>query len=193
VPKPSLELKGPHRNGAFKDAFRNEVMFVYGTKGTPTENAWALSKARYDAEVFWYRGNGSVQILRDIDFDPKIAIERNIILYGHAGMNAAWKPLLGESPVQAGDGFIKVGDRESKGNDLGLLLVRPRLGSEKAMVAAITGSGPIGMHLTDRLPYFASGVGYPDWVVWDPKGVIGSGYFGNDWKISTGESGWRKE
>ncbi len=25
----------------------------------PAKNAWALHKARYDAETFWYRGNGS--------------------------------------------------------------------------------------------------------------------------------------
>jgi hypothetical protein len=194
VPKPSLDLKGPHRSGAFKDAFRNGVIFVYGTKGTPAENAWALSKARYDAEVFWYRGNGSVDIIPDTAFsDSKIGLERNVVLYGHAGMNAAWKPLLGESPVQVGNGIVKVGDREVKENDAAMLLVRPRPGSDRAMVAAISGSGPIGLRLIDRLPYFASGVGYPDWVVWDQKGVIGSGYFGNDWKVGSGESAWRKE
>jgi len=193
VSQPYMALKGHHRNGAFKDAFRNGVLFVYGTKGTPIENAWALSKARYDAEVFWYRGNGSVDILPDTAFDPKIGLERNVILYGHEGMNAAWKPLLGGSPVQVGSGMAKVGDREIKGNDVGMLLVRPRPGSDRAMVAAVCGSGPIGLRLTDRLPYFASGVGYPDWVVWDQKGVIGSGYFGNDWKVASGESAWRKE
>jgi hypothetical protein len=39
----------------------------------------------------------------------------------------------------------------------------------------------------------ASGVGYPDWLVFDSKGIVGAGYFGNDWKIDTGESAWRKE
>ncbi len=193
VPKPSVDLKGPHRAGPFKDAFRNRVVFVYGTKGTATENAWALAKARFDAETFWYRGNGSVDVVADTTFDPKADPDRNVVLYGHAEMNAAWKPLLGLSPVQVRAGTLKVGDREAKGDNLGVLLVRPRPGSDKAVVAAVTGTGPAGLRTTDRLPYFASGVGYPDWVVFDPKGVVASGYFGNDWKVETGDSAWRKE
>ena len=55
---PSLALKGPHRYGPFKEAFTHRMMFVYGTRGTPEENAWAFAKARFDAEAFWYRGNG---------------------------------------------------------------------------------------------------------------------------------------
>src|SRR5262249_20669101 len=48
--EPSPSLKGPHRYGPFKDAFRNRMLFVYGTGGTKEENAWALARARYDAE-----------------------------------------------------------------------------------------------------------------------------------------------
>jgi hypothetical protein len=193
VPKPSADAKGPHRAGPFKDAFRNRVVFVYGTKGTPAENAWALAKARFDAETFWYRGNGSVDVVADAAFDPKAEPDRNVVLYGHAGMNAAWKPLLGASPVQARAGALAVDGREVTGDNLGLLLVRPRPGSDRAVVAAVAGTGPAGLRSTDRLPYFASGVGYPDWVAFDPKGLLGAGYFGNDWKVESGESAWRKE
>src|SRR5262245_19959275 len=35
------DSKTPGRCGPFKDAFRNRMMFVYGTKGTPEENAWS--------------------------------------------------------------------------------------------------------------------------------------------------------
>ncbi len=61
----SPELKSAQRHGPFKEAFRNRVIFVYGTRGTPEENAWALAKARFDAETFWYRGNGSVDVIPD--------------------------------------------------------------------------------------------------------------------------------
>lgn len=193
VSKPSADAKGPHRSGPFKDAFRNRVVFVYATKGTPAENAWALAKARFDAETFWYRGNGSIDVVPDTAFDPKAEPDRNVVLYGHAGMNAAWPALLGASPVQVSAGSVKAGDRESKGNDLGVLLVRPRPGSDTAVVAAVAGTGPVGLAATNRLPYFSSGVGYPEWVVFDPKGVLAAGYFGNDWKVESGESAWRKE
>ncbi|MBA4190617.1 MAG: alpha/beta hydrolase [Planctomycetaceae bacterium] len=193
TPKPSEEVKGPHRAGAFKDAFRNRVLFVYATKGTPAENQWAIAKARYDAEVFWYRGNGSIDVIADTAFDPKAQPDRNVVLYGHADMNAAWKALLGESPVQATASTLSVGERRKKADGLGVLLVWPRPGSGTAMVAAIAGTGTTGLRATDRLPYFASGVGYPDWTVFDTSGVVGTGYFGNDWKIASGESGWRAE
>ena len=57
--------KGPSRYGPLKEAFKNRMVFVYGTAGTPAENAWALAKARFDAETFWYRGNGSVDVTAD--------------------------------------------------------------------------------------------------------------------------------
>jgi len=193
IPKPSNDVKGPHRAGAFKDVFRNKVVFVYATKGTPEQNAWALAKARYDAEVFWYSGNGSIDVIADNAFDPKAEPDRNVVLYGHSGMNAAWKPLLGDSPVQVDAADVSVGGRIVKREGLGALLVRPRPGSNRAMVAAIAGTGSSGLRATGRLPYFASGVGYPDWTLFDSKGVVGSGYFGNDWKIESGESAWRTE
>lgn len=193
VAKPGADAKGPHRSGAFKDAFRNRVAFVYGTKGTAAETAQALAKARYDAEVFWYRGNGSIDVVPDTAFDPKAEPDRNVILYGHAGTNAAWKPLLGDAPVQVTAGQVKVGDRTVKGDALGALLVRPRPGSDVAMVAAVAGTGAAGTRAAERLPYFNSGVGYPDWLVFDTKGIVGAGYFGNDWSLGTGEAAWRVE
>ena len=60
--------KRPERGGLFKQAFRHRMLFVYGTKGTPEENAWALVKARFDAETFWYRGNGSIDVVPDTEF-----------------------------------------------------------------------------------------------------------------------------
>ena len=63
--------KNPRRNGNFKDAFRHRVVFVYGTVGDQHETAWALAKARFDAETFWYRGNAVVDVVSDAEFDPQ--------------------------------------------------------------------------------------------------------------------------
>jgi hypothetical protein len=195
---PPPDWKGPARNGPFKDAFRNRMVFVYGTKGNAEENAWALAKARYDAETFWYRGNGAVDVVADLVFDASKDAERNVILYGNADTNAAWKALLADSPVQVRRGSVGVGDREETGADLACLFQRPRPGSDKACVGVVSGSGVAGMLLTDRLPYFVSGVGYPDCIVLDPDvlargtaGIRGAGFFGQDWGVSTGEFAWR--
>jgi hypothetical protein len=168
------------------------MAFVYGTQGTAAENAWALAKARFDAEQFWSRGNGSVDVVPDTDLGQLGGADRNVVLYGHAEMNAAWGPLLGAAPVQIRRGVVTAGGRAERGDDLGGLLAYPRPGSDRAMVAAVAGTGLHGMRLTDRLPYFSSGVGYPDWTVLDPAGVRGSGYFGNDWTLESGEAVWRR-
>lgn len=189
---PTPELKSPAQCGPFKEAFRNRMVFVYSTRGNAEENAWSLAKARYDAEQFWYRGNGSVDVVADTAFDPIAGRDRNAIVYGNADTNGAWKALLGDSPIQVHRGSVKAGEREEKGDDLACLLVRPRPGSDRAQVAAVAMTGLGGGRLADRLPYFVSGVGYPDWLVLGPSGVRGTGYFGVDWKLETGESAWRK-
>jgi pimeloyl-ACP methyl ester carboxylesterase len=196
---PLASRKGMRRYGPFKDVFRSRMLFVYGTRGTAAENAWTLAKARYDAEQFWYRGNGSVDVIADSAFDPKKEPDRNVVLYGNADSNAAWKALLSDGPVQVRRGKLKLGTREESGNDLACLFLRPRPGSDTALVGAVSGTGLPGLRLTDRLPYFVSGVAYPDWIVLDGmsltrgvEGIRGAGYFGLDWKVESGESAWRR-
>lgn len=198
IGKPSPTLKGPQRYGSFKDAFRHRVILVYGTHGTAEENAWALAKARFDAETFWYRGNGAFEVIPDTKFDAKSTRDRNVVLYGHADMNSAWKPLLGESPVQVNRGSIKIGAKEETGDGLASLFIRPRSDSDIASVGVVAGTGARGMHATMRQPYFVSGVGYPDLLILGqdaitkgPAGVRVAGYFGNDWSIEKGEIAWR--
>ena len=164
---PSSKVKGPDRSGTFKSAFDHDALLVFGTGGTDEENRWAESKARYDAETFWYRGGGSLEVLRDSDFDPVRAPGRNVILYGNADTNSAWKKLLEDCPVQVRRGQVRVGDRTESGDDLGVLMVYPRPGSDIATVGVVAGTGPVGMRLTSRLRYFISGIAYPDLVVLD--------------------------
>lgn len=193
----SPDDKGPHRYGPFKDAFRHRVMLVYGTRGTEAENDWSLSKARYDAEMFWYRGNASVDVVADADFDPLHEPDRSVIVYGNSDSNSAWRQLLSDSPVVLRRGKVGVGPRELAGEDLACLLVRPRPGSARASVGVVGGTGLPGMRLTDRLPYFVSGVAYPDCIVLGTdvlqRGAAGvrlAGFFGLDWNIATGDFAW---
>jgi hypothetical protein len=65
---PDHYQKGPHRYGTLKEAFNHNMVFVYGTAGNKEENEWALQKVRYDAETWYYRGNGAVDIIADKDF-----------------------------------------------------------------------------------------------------------------------------
>jgi hypothetical protein len=193
--------KGPHRYGPFQEAFRHRFVLVVGTTGTPEENAWAASKARLDAEAWWYRGNGTARVLEDRAFLAQATGGRageNVILYGHADMNAAWGPLLHAGPVHVGRGVVRVGEREVRGEDLACLFVRPRAGTYANSVGVVAGTGLPGLRLTDRLPYLASGVAVPDLVVLSTsmltkgvEGLVGAGFFGPDWSVESGEFAWR--
>ena len=135
----------------------------------------------------------------DHAFKPDAELDRNVILYGSADTNRAWKSLLGDSPVQVHRGRVVVGDRVERGTDLACLFIRPRPGSDRACVGAICGTGITGMRLTNRLPIFLSGVGYPDCVILDSTmpekgagGVRAAGFFGIDWSVTAGEFKWRE-
>jgi dienelactone hydrolase len=194
----SPALKGPQRYGPFREAFGSRVMLVYGTRGSAEENAWSYARARLDAETFWVRGNGSVDLAADMVLDPHRDLDRSIVLYGSAETNGAWTPLLGGSPVQVTRGLVKIGDREYRGQDLACLFLRPRPGSDTACVAAVSGSGLPGLRLTDRMAYFTAGITYPDCIVLGPEvlsqgpqGVRAAGYFAQDWSVPTGDWVWQ--
>jgi hypothetical protein len=178
------------------------MLLVYGTRGTPEENAWAFARARYDAETFWYRGNGAMELCSDTEFaDPRESPhnrDRNVVLYGNADTNGAWNALLSDSPVVVRRSGVTAGDHTLPGDDLACLFVRPRPGSDRALVGIVSGTGLPGMRLTDRIPYFVSGVEYPDCIVLGPNTLTGgaagvrmAGFFGNDWTLATGDFQWQ--
>ena len=192
--KPSLKHKGPHRYGSIKDEIKHRFLFVYGTQGTREENAWAFAKARYDAETFWYRGNGAVDFVKDTDFVPVRYADRSVVLYGNAATNAAWSILLNDSPVQVRPGRVQVGQRSIEGDDLSTIFVQPRPDSDIASVIVVSGTGPAGMRSTYLVPFFAPFVRYPDCRVAritadNPAASdnVAAGYFGLDWSVPNGE------
>lgn len=196
--EPSQNVKNSQRNGTIKEAFRSRFVFIYGTQGSDEENKWAFDKARYDAEKFWYQGNGSIDILADKDFDPLKHPNRSVILFGNRYTNSAWKKLLNDSPIQVGNNFVTVGGKKFTGSQLGCIFVRPRKGSENASVAVIGGSGLVGMKLTTRIPYMSPGIGLPDLTLFNSdivtkgeKGILGVGFFGLDWSVENGDFIWQ--
>ena len=197
VGSPADQQKNPRRYGTLKEAFRHDVLFIYGTQGSEEENRWAFDKARYDAEKLWYQGNGSVEVLSDRESVPLIKHpeNRSVVLYGNSVTNGAWKLLLRTCPVQVGKGKISMRDgRTYSGDDLGCILIRPRDGVPDADVAAITGTGIRGMNSLNRIPYLSPGINLPDCTILSgeymtkgDEGVLFTGYFGLDWSVERGE------
>jgi hypothetical protein len=122
-----------------------------------------------------------------------------VILYGHSQSNAAWPALLSESPVQIDRGRVSIGNRTNEGDDLACLFIRPRPGSDRAAVGVVGGTGAAGLRLTARLPFFTSGVAYPDCLLLRAKALsegsttpLAAGYFGGDWDVESGEFAWNE-
>lgn len=199
--------KNPRRYGPFREAFNRRVLFVYATGGTAAENAWALGKARFDAESFGYRGNGSVDVISDTEYldHPERAVlgtgaetgKRSVILYGNGDAHRAWSALLGGSPVEVRRGSVRVGGRRLEGETLGVLFLRPHPKDPEAMVGVVSGTGMAGLRLTDRLPVFLAGPGFPDCLVVGTdmlergvEGVRAAGFFGADWGVADAEMVW---
>ena len=193
------DSKTPARSGPLKDAFRNRFVFVYGTAGTPEENAWMLARARYDAETFWYRGNGSVDVVSDTQWKSVAETDRSVIVFGNATVNSAWRELLDDSPVTLErdrwvvPSAINTGKTRVGEGPVAIWMIRPRPGSPTASVAAIGGTDLRSMRATNRVPLYSSGTGYPDLLIVKPDyletgsaAVIGAGYFGVDWSCERG-------
>lgn len=189
--KPGLLAKGPHRYGTFKDAFNHKMVFVYGTSGTQEENKWSFDKARYDAETWYYRGNGAVDVIEDKEFSLVKFQNRNVIVYGNANTNSVYKLLLQDCPVRIERNLVRAGKEVWKGDDLGAYFVWPIKGTNNNSVGVIAGTGIKGMNAAFANQYFAGGSGFPDIMVFrlgmlqsGANEVKMTGFFDQNWKLS---------
>jgi len=192
--KPDESNKNPLRCGNFREVLNVNPVFVYGTKGNKKENEWAFEKANFDAEKIWYRGNSSIEIIRDDEFDAQKYKDRSVVLFGNSKTNSAWNKLLDGSPVQIDGKKIKVDGKEFVGKDYACLFIRPRTDSKTAYVAAVSGTGVEGMKLANFTLYHDQYMGFPDVVIYnsdilksEENGIKCTGYFGNDWSVEKGE------
>lgn len=160
---PPVDERGFSLN-AFKRVFDKRFVLVYSTGGTEAENAWSFAKARFDAEQWWYRGNGQAIMMSDADFLARKP-QCNVIMYGHSESLVGWHNIVGEGVVIA-RGRVEVGIKDKAksvlGDDFGVLAALPRKGMNGFEVGVVGGSGIRGMKATERLGYFSSGVGYPE-------------------------------
>ncbi len=197
--KPPSNQKGPHRNGGFKDAFRNNMVLVYASKGSTTENEWWYHRALFDAEKFYYRGNGNIELVKDTDFSPEKYPDQNVIIYGNRDNNTAWKILLNNCPLQVENGRISMQNRSFDGEEFGIYYIYPRPDSNIASVGVVSATGEEGMKATYANHYLVNGTTFPDVIIVNSRvikegltGIEGAGFFGNDWSVKNGDFIWRE-
>ncbi|GAB3168625.1 carboxylesterase family protein [Telluribacter humicola] len=191
---PDARQKGVHRYGTLKEPFNNRMVFVYGTTGTKEENAWAFNKARYDAETWYFRANGAIDMVADKDFNPAQYPDRGVIIYGNATTNSAWNKVLADCPIKVQKGGVVAGNSRFTGDDLGAYFAWPRSDSRTASVAVVTGTGLKGMQAANANQYFSGGSGFADVMIFSLdmlkdgiKGIKMAGFLGNDWSVEQGE------
>lgn len=188
--------KNPERGraGPFKQAFRRGFVLVVGTQGSAERDSALLARARHDASVWTYRGNGNAPIRTDQEILEMSAADReaafgvrNLVLYGNRDDNAAWGPLLGKHPaIDFGNGVVRVGEQEWKGDYAGVFV----LPSGGRMIAAFASTSSKAARLGDTFAPFISGVGYPDYAVvgldvlqTGDDAVVAAGWFDHAWQV----------
>ncbi len=181
--------------GPFKRAFDHEFILVHGTQGDDAEDRELLERARCDATHWWYRGNGRAPVMSDVRWLQLCAADvageflTGVILYGNRDSNAAWGALVPEeAPFDARRGALRIGGQAFTGDSLGacVVLPSPRLGQ----VGLMADSGALGTRLGHALLPFTSGVGYPDYALFDAGflatgdgGVLAAGFFDAQWRL----------
>ena len=190
--KDAINLKHKHseRNGGFKQAFDNNVVFVYATGGNREENEWYSSKARFDAETFYYRGNGSIDVIPDTEYTLAKYAGRNVVIYGNKNNNKAWPLLLKNCPIQVSKNEIIAGSKSYKGDDLGTYFTYPHPADDKALVGVVAGTGASGMRATSPNNYISGITGFPDIMIYRAD-ILRDGlsamelvdFFDNDWTL----------
>lgn len=192
--QPDARQKGPHRYGTFKDAFQHNMVLVYGTTGSAAENTWSRSKALFDAETWYYRGNGAVDVITDKEYSPEKYKDRSVILYGNKTTNSAWNLLLSDCPIQVERNTITAGKQTYTGDEYGAYIVWPIKESSIASVAAVTGSGIKGMQAASANQYYAGASGFPDFMIFNLSmlhngagGLRMAGFYDNNWQLTQDE------
>jgi pimeloyl-ACP methyl ester carboxylesterase len=191
--KPGMNEKNPQRYGTFKEAFNHHMLFVVATGGTAEEKVAVMNKAVYDAETWYYRGNGAVNIITDKEYSTTTYAGRNVILYGNASTNAAWKILLNDCPIQVNNTEVKAGDAKWSGNDLAAYFIWPQK-DPKLLTGVVAATGVVGMKAAYANQYFAGGSGFPDFMIFnddmlkgDDKAIKLAGFFDHQWKLTPEE------
>ena len=199
VSKVDAKQKNQIRSGTFKEAFNHGIVYVYATHGSKEENLWAYNKARYDAEVWYYRGNGAIDIMTDDEFKAEKYKDRGVIIYGNSITNSAWNKLLKTCPIKVSADRVTLGQKSIEGKDLAAYFVWPREDSDIAMVAVISGTGLEGMKATEPNQYFAAGSGFPDYLIFSSEmfrsgvnGIKATGFYDNNWRLPKDGSAAKK-
>ncbi len=183
--------KRPRFGGPLKDAFQRPFVFVIGSAGSEEETAAARSVAVYLANVWWWRGNGTVRVIADQDVTPDLIASYNLVLFGNRESNLVLA--RADLPVRVARGRVDIGAWTRTGGGLATAFVHPAPGALGRLWCVYGGTDAAGIRLAGFGEVFRSGHGLPDFIVWDGEAVLrgfgaarAAGFFDAQWRLPGG-------
>jgi pimeloyl-ACP methyl ester carboxylesterase len=187
--------KRPGLGGPFGGLFERGTVLVRGTIGSKEETFFQEWCSR-DAAQFFKDWNGGIHrggiagtswvalpITTDVEWLAASSADgtadgRNVVAYGTPLSNAVLNRVAESLGVYAERGAVHVGDRELRGEGLGLIAVTPFPDGSPRYLAMHGGTTPdattSGAHLNWQL--------LPDYLVYDSQRAVEWGFFDNDWR-----------
>lgn len=185
------ELRKTHEFfGPIKQAYFSPFILVYGTKGNPAATEINLHHARIEAQTWWRRGNGYVEIIPDAEVTKEIIERYNLILFGGAETNSITAKINNDLPISIKENQVYINNQVIKGQDIAVQMIYPNSLNPEKFVVIREGNSPKGEELSGLFNVIYAGAGLPDFIIYDEKvkekgwaGVIAAGFFDTNWQF----------
>jgi dienelactone hydrolase len=181
---------------SWKDMLIVPCTVVVPTDCTSEENEYCMQIARLYAYNWWYRGNGALTVMTDIQALSSLnsgELGDSLICISMPGKNQLLQHIVLGYRARALDKYvyhdaIVLGDYSFYSSDLSYKFTRGMSGK------SLLEEGGTSLKALRRLAAMQgiySGAGFPDWMVWDDEvklkglgGVLGMGFFDQDWNVT---------
>jgi predicted esterase len=182
--------KSPALFGPIKKAYFSPFILIYGTQGGSDSTEINLHHARIEAQNWWLRGNGYVEIIPDIEVNSEIVRRYNLIIFGGPETNAVSAKIMKDLPISIENGRLIIDGQEIEKDDVAFQMVYPNPLNPEKYVVVKGGTSPKAEELAGLFNVIYSGSGLPDFIIYDEtvreKGwaaVIAAGFFDVNWKF----------
>jgi pimeloyl-ACP methyl ester carboxylesterase len=183
-------FKSPAFFGPIKKAYFSPFILIYGTQGDSDSTEINLHHARVEAQNWWLRGNGYVEIIPDIELNSEIIHRYNLILFGGPETNAVTAKIMKDLPLSTKNDRLIIDGQQIEKDDVAFQMVYPNPLNPEKYVVIKGGTSPKAEELSGLFNVIYSGSGLPDFIIYDEtakeKGwaaIIAAGFFDINWKF----------
>lgn len=204
-------LKKPEKAGPIRQAFYDQFVLVFATRGGEEWQEQTYEQARSLAHSWYYRGNGKTKIIPDTAVNEEIQREYDLILFGSPQANAYYGEIQEDLPVRIYDDRVEVGkvhaeelslwdrmlfrdkaefgEKEVYEQDLAAKFIYPNPQNGDRFVQVNGGRTLESQELSTSFSMLSSADALPDYLLFDDlveeksfAGLLNAGYFDNRWR-----------